>query len=436
MTEVEVVVVGTGLAGLFVASELQARGVDDLVVLGADPAVGGIARTIHTDGYTLEPAVGTLSLPHPHLSPIVARSGVSVTPARSGHRFVYTGGRLLPVRPSPRLLFSPIVGWRGRGRVIVEPFVRTAPPAGDESLTAFLSRRLGPEAGAMAGWLAAGGVYAGNPDELSVRASFPALAALEQRHGSLFAGVRHARRKRRPGTRPIPHVVSGGVAALAEAIRATLADRVRSNAPVDSVRREGDALVVDGVSTIRARSVVVATSPGDAAAILSDPSVARLDGARSAPVTVTWLGGPADDIPGPDGFGVLCGPDPKMSTRGILFESSFDPSRAPRGMRLLKAISGGSANPAFAGRPEAEIVERVTDEVGRMLGRTITPTFTRVVRHFPGIPQYPIGHLDWIASIERGLPSGVHLAGWGYRGVGVSSLASDAVRIANEVAAR
>ena len=74
-------------------------------------------------------------------------------------------------------------------------------------------------------------------------------------------------------------------------------------------------------------------------------------------------------------------------------------------------------------------------ETGRVLGVVPQPSWTRVVRHPDGIPQYDIGHLAWIDrldAITADLP-GLHLAGWGYRGIGVSSLAKHAVELADLV---
>ena len=66
-----------------------------------------------------------------------------------------------------------------------------------------------------------------------------------------------------------------------------------------------------------------------------------------------------------------------------------------------------------------------------MLGVVPQPAWTRVVRHVPGIPQYDIGHLAWLDRLDAvtaTLP-GLYLAGWGYRGIGISSLAKHAAQL-------
>ncbi|MET0830832.1 MAG: NAD(P)-binding protein [Acidimicrobiia bacterium] len=77
---VEVAVVGGGLGGLFTGVELARRGIEAVVLEAAD-VPGGITRTIDVDGYAIEPAAGAVTLPHPHLGPILAAAGVSLHPA-------------------------------------------------------------------------------------------------------------------------------------------------------------------------------------------------------------------------------------------------------------------------------------------------------------------------------------------------------------------
>ena len=106
---IDVAVVGGGLAGLFVATELSRRGIDDLVVLERAGHAGGVARTIRRDGYRLEPGAGSVALPHPHLSPILEHLAVEMVPAIGGTiRHVHVGGRLVALRPGPGLLTAPI----------------------------------------------------------------------------------------------------------------------------------------------------------------------------------------------------------------------------------------------------------------------------------------------------------------------------------------
>ena len=435
---VRVAVIGGGLAGLFTASELMSAGIEDMVVLDEWAKPGGLTRTIQRGGYSLEPAAGTLLLPHPHLSPLLARIGVDVVPAKpsAATRYAYTRGRLVALPASPKALFAPLVPLTAKLRAAAEPFVRTPAQSEDESLDAFLRRRLGDGLGGMLAWLAASGVFAGDPTRLSARAAFPTLAALEGDAGSIIRGGLRRFRQRRPGaTRPTRHVPVGDMTALAETAARDLGERFRGAFTVASLHRDGSGWLVEGPETIRADHVVVASRPQAAAALVGGDLGAVLGRAVSAPVVVVGLGGPTDRVRLPPGFGVLTGPDAGTASLGVLFESSYAPGRAPQGHALAKVIAGGARRPELIDWDDSRIIEHVRGEVEHILGTDIEPSFVEIVRHRAGIPQYEIGHGAWLAEIDRRLGDrpGLHLTGWGYRGVGVGHLAADAVATAGRV---
>ncbi len=432
-----VVVVGGGLAGLFTGVELRRRGVP-VLVLDAAPEPGGVARTITGDGYLLEPAAGTLMLPHPVLSPLLAEIGAEMRPAAPAarRRYVHTGHRLVEVPASPKVIAAPLVSPLAKLRAAAEPLVRARPPAGDESLDAFMKRRFGPGMGEMAAWLAASGVFAGDPARLSAAAAFPAITGLEDEGGSVIrGGIKRARRRPRGAPRAGAHYPVGGMTALAEAAADHLGDSWRPGIEVRSVTGGPGAWLVEGDEPLEAAQVVLAVRPERAATLLGGELAGILGEAVSAPVVVAAMGGTPSEVPIPEGFGALIGPGTGLYTRGILFESSYAPDRAPAGRNLTKIIAGGRIHPELVDWGDAEITDLLCGEAERVLGRRFHPSHVKVVRHRPGIPQYELGHGEWLARIDDALADspGLHFAGWGYRGVGVSHLAVDAVATADRV---
>ena len=199
---------------------------------------------------------------------------------------------------------------------------------------------------------------------------------------------------------------------------------------METIRREGDGWQVEwNGGSEAAPAAVVALAPNQAAGLLPEPLGGLLSGRPTAPVAVIGLGGPEGSFRLPAGFGVLTGPEAGIRALGILFESSYGPGRAPDGHQLAKGIYGGAADPEMMERSDAELVSLMCEELGRVVGTTIEPTWTSVVRS--SIPQYPLGHAAWMDDVDRALAAmpGLHLAGWGYRGIGVSSLGADAVRL-------
>lgn len=430
-----VVIVGAGFSGLFIASELVNAGCDEVLVVDRMLQAGGIARTIARDGYALEPAASTFMLPHPDLSPILERAEINLfRPDISPSRYVYAHDRLVEIQASPRALSAPLLRTRAKLRALAEPLVRTA-GTDDETLLAFCRRRFGDEAGSMLAWLMATGVYAGDPGELAAHAAFPRLTSLEQRAGSVLAGAMAARRARPASTTaPRPHVPVQGMSAVFNALSASLGDRYVPGFTVTTVRPSGRGWRVEGSENLFADAVVMTTHPHHTAAVV-DPELSRhLQRARSAPVVTVGLGG-LGQAPFPSGFGALITPGSLMVTRGLLFESDYAPGRAPEDAWLLKIIVGGSPFPEVASWEDDRLLDVVTAEAERVFDANIYAQFGEVVRHEPGIPQYVTGHANWLVELERLLEvrPGLHLSGWGYRGVGVGDLATEAVRVATNI---
>jgi oxygen-dependent protoporphyrinogen oxidase len=432
----DVIVVGGGLGGLLVASEVARRGGRPLV-LEAGPRAGGVAATLREDGYLLEPAAGSLLLPHLHLTPILDAAGATVVPAppEARHRYVFDRGTLFELG-GPGALATRLVSGRGKLRLLREPWVRPRAGCVDESLQSFLERRLGSEVGRLGATLMAHGVFAGDPSRLSARAAFPAFVAFENRAGSMVRGGLAKARGRPKGTpRPTVHVAPGGMAGLAAELATHLGDGFRPNWAVEAIETDGDGWVVSGPGEEQAPAVVLAIAPATAARLAPEPLAGLLTEASAAPVAVVGIGGPSADVPVPAGFGALIGPDADVRVLGLLLESSYAPGRAPARHRLLKGIYGGAADPSVLALTDEQLVELAVDEAGRILGVPLQPSWTRVIRHLPGIPQYDVGHPAWLDRLDAAVATlaGLHLAGWAYRGIGVSSLAQHAAELAETI---
>ncbi len=432
-----VVVVGGGLAGLLTGVELKRRGME-VTVLEASSSPGGVASTIRDQGYLLEPAAGTLLLPHQELSPILAAAGIKLSeaPTAARRRWVYRKGRLMELKDSPAIMASPVLSAWAKLRALREPWISQSVTDTDESLLGFATRRFGPELGPLLATVMAHGVFAGDPASMSARGAFPRLVALEDNAGSVVkGGIRRMKQRPRSAPRAIAHFAPEGMRSVAEALANSLGVRFRSSWPVERISRDGTEWIVEGPGRLRARSVIVALAPAEAVRLVPAAIGAVLRQGVSAPVAVVGLGGRAADVPVPPGFGFLTGPGEDIHALGMLFDSEYATGRAPAGCRLVKAIYGGAADPGVMTLDDGALVRLAAKELGRALGRTVYPSWTWVTRHAQGIPQYGIGHPEFLArlDVELGGYPGLYVTGWGYRGIGVSSLAGDAVRVADLV---
>ena len=483
--ELDAVVVGAGITGLAAAFRL-ARAGRSVALVEASERVGGCIET-----WTPETAEGrwlfelgpnTVLGGAPALESLLADAGLAgerlVADPAAGKRYLRRRFRLRPLPRGPLgLLATPLLSARGKLRLLREPWA-PAPPAGEESVADFARRRLGAEALDVLVAPFVSGLWAGDPERLSLAHAFPRLAALEREHGSLLRGMlrsgRPAERGREPSVKPpAPEPVErsrgpdgpngspgagrrqkrarrglfslrGGLESLprrlAEAIRdsaATPGAGVHTGAPCRRLAPEGDRLRIEtAAGEFLAPRAILAVPAVPAAEILAEATGGAsraLADLPAAPVVTVALGYRRADVAHPlDGFGFLAPRGEGLSILGCLFPSSLFPGRAPAGHVALTAIAGGRTTPGLPDLPDAELLALVRTDLAHTLGVRGEPVVTRIRRWLPGIPQYELAHARFVElarRIEADLP-GLTLAGTYLGGVSLPDRVAEADRAA------
>jgi oxygen-dependent protoporphyrinogen oxidase len=432
---VRVVVLGRGISGLAAAHFLTRAGHD---VMSIDPAAepGGFMRSERVDGFLCEIGPQALLDGPAETRQLIADAGLESRLVRAQptarRRFIHARGRLQALPGSPiALVRSGLLSWRGKLRLLREPFLRNSAPDGDESVLAFGTRRFGEEAARALVATAVIGIYAGDAADLSAPSALPRLAALERTHGSVIRGAIKQRRSGGGFGKPVSF--PDGLQELARALDRQLGAR-RIVAGAERIERQGQGwrvAISGGAPPIDADAVVVATGAGPAAALL-DPlapaAASALRQVRQAPAAVVCLGFRGADI-GIDlrAYGFLVARDPAVggapsTVLGCQYESSIFAGRAPEGAVLLRAILGGTFDPGVVDESDEVIRARTVADLRRLAGLTREPDFVRIWRHRDAIPQYALGHAALVAAVDADLARhpGLHLIGHTLRGVGLN----------------
>jgi oxygen-dependent protoporphyrinogen oxidase len=303
-------------------------------------------------------------------------------------------------------------------------------PNGDESLGAFVSRRLGREAYENLIEPLMSGIYAGDGDRLSLASTFPYLRDLELKHGSLARGALQMRRlsagRSVQGSRSAFLTPTTGLAEIIEALLASLRGLdLRLDAPVSQLRPAGSGfdVVLESGAVLGAEAVILATPAFVTARLLEglDPAMAsaldRIPYASTATVSLAYR---ESDLPRAlDGYGYVI---PRREGRRALactWTSTKFPHRAPEGCALLRVFVG-RAGQALSWT-EADLLSLARRELELTLGITAAPLFHRVFIWEKAMPQYDLGHPALLEAVEARLEAypGLALAGNGYRGIGI-----------------
>jgi len=421
----DTLVVGAGISGLATAFGLARRG-HAVEVLDAGSKPGGVIGSVRHEGALYETGPNSALDTTPLIGELIAAAGVGAerlaASASADTRFVVKNGRPVALPMSPgAILATPLFSPLAKARLALEPFIPRQPADREEVIAHFVRRRLGREFLDYAIEPFVAGIYAGDPERLSVPAAFPKLHALEQRYGSLLVGAVLGARQRRKRAETAKNTAKsfsfrGGMQVLTDAL-ARGVGRVTLEARVVSVSRlsDGSFLVVydkDGETLTRhARSVVLAVPAGEAARLaypLAPEATLALQEIEYPPVTVVATAYHREDVTHPlDGFGFLAPRVEHRAVLGSLFSSSMFDGRAPEGQVLLTSFVGGRRNPELALAEDATIFGKIAAEHRSLLGVRAPALWNALTRWPRAIPQYGPGHLDRIAHVanaERAVP--------------------------------
>jgi oxygen-dependent protoporphyrinogen oxidase len=411
-----VAVLGAGISGLTAAHQLMRQG-HEVVVLDRRASPGGRIHTEQRDGFLVEHGPNSMISPAAGAEMLIASLGLA--PQRLDkssevrHRYLVRNGRThaLPIDPVG-FFSSNFFSLRGRLRLLAEPFIGRGPD--DESVADFVRRRFGQELLDYVFDPLIGGIYAGNPEQLSMAALLPRLKQLELRYGSVVRGVAaKAMAGMDPRFDPRRRTLFSfrkGMATLPRQLANSLGPRLHSGIRVEGLRPEAGggfrlSLREHGRATSLCVDGIVVALPAYAAAKVLAPLGPDIAPALAAiehpPLAVMALGYRRAQIAHPlDGLGVLTPTVERRNILGFLFSSTLFSGRAPDDHVLLTAYVGGARQPELALLPRDELISLVRAEAGSLLGAMGSPCFESVRYWRHGLPQPGLEHTRRLQALH------------------------------------
>lgn len=451
----KILVIGGGISGLACAWRLRQLGLP-VLLLERGRRFGGVIDTVRHDSFRFD--VGPQSFTNtPALSALIDELGLTgelVSADPRAPRYILQHRLLVPAPLSPlKLLFTPLLSLGTKLRIASEPFRHTLPPDADESIAAFVRRKFAPDllTNLVAPFVS--GVWAGDPEKLSLASSFPSLRRLEQRYGSIIRGAMKQRGSS-GGKRPSLCNFPGGLSTLVHAIASRLADSAFTETEIAAIRRApapqnpGFDVTYDvhgATQSLTVAAIIIATPADETGRLLREiePEFAKLLGRiEYASVAQVSSGFGVEQISywnserGLEGFGFLVPRSEGLRLLGTVWNSSLFPDRAPHGMASFTSFLGGMTDPLILSSTPEQIAATANSELSSVLGITGEPAAQHVSRWERAIPQYNIGH-EAILSAVRDLASrtpGLFLAGNYFAGPSMGACVEHANAVAGEVA--
>jgi oxygen-dependent protoporphyrinogen oxidase len=447
------VIIGAGVSGLVAAHRLKKMGRDPLLVESSGH-IGGVIQSREVEGFLIECGPNSLRGSHEFLDLVeeLNLTGELITADPRAPAYVYADGRLqaVPMSP-PALVKTKLISNAAKLRLLREPFVKARREGGEESVASFVRRRLGGEILERMVEPFLSGVYAGDPEELSVQACFPKLAEFEAEAGGVLRGALRAAKQSRKeaggqkrSLRPYRLCsFRNGLSALPEALSESLGDSLLTRARIIDISSTGGFEIKiehrGEIKTVNSSTLAISTPAYVTARLLGGIApeiaalVAEIPYVSIASVPLAYR---TEQIARKlDGFGFLAPRGEGLRTLGSIWNSSLFAGRAPEGWVCLTNFIGGATDAEAIKLSDEELIRIVHDDLSKVLGVSGKARRLPITRYERAIPQYALGHaarVERIESMLRDIP-GLWIAGNYLRGISLGDCIKQAERVAVDI---
>jgi oxygen-dependent protoporphyrinogen oxidase len=464
-----IAIVGAGIAGLstayYLARSSQQGGQQlEIVLLEKGGRLGGSILTEQADGFLMEGGPDCFISEKPWALHLCRELGLEQevigTNQQVRRTFILLKGGLHEI-PEGFMLLAPTSLWPfvksslfslpGKARMGLDLILPRKKSDAEESLGAFVRRRLGREALERIAEPLVAGIHAGDPETMSLQSTFPRFIDLEQGHRSLIWGM-YQRKKQFAHLRPrytmfitLRHGMEGLITALENTLSPRIISLEQGVVGVEKItgkpsQRPRYRLRLPGKKkAMEADAVVLATPAFATAELLQGISgdiahqLSTIPYVSTATINLAYdrsqIGHPLD------GYGFVV---PRLEKRSIMaatFSSVKFTGRAPEGKVLLRCFVGGAKNEDIVSWGDAELLAAVRGDIEDILRIKGEPLLQRICRWKKAMPQYTLGHEKKLSSIEQGLAKhpGLFLTGSAYRGIGISDCIHEGGLIAQKI---
>lgn len=444
-----VAIIGAGITGLTTGFLLDQDGVD-VTIFEKSGDTGGVIQSIRKDGWLLERGPNTVMAKDEQLWELIEQLELSDQITRPGpeasRRYIVKNGTPQALPTSLwEFIRTSIISTSAKFRLFKEPFIAKSDEP--ETIADFFERRLGREVLDYAVNPFVAGIYAGDPQKLSIRHTLSKVYELEQEYGSIVKGMA----KSGGGSKSKPSSSShkkglisfkNGIQQLPQTMQQRLGEAVQFGSPVTRVTSHIGKWKVHANNNSTEFDALVYTAPlhklSSIDFALEQPELLeKLHTLPYAPIATIGLGFRRSQIQHSlGGFGMLVPEVEPFNILGCLFSSSLFEGRAPEDHILLTCFVGGDRNPEHLEYTDQELYRLVMEDLQALLGCSGDPVFQSLHRWQQAIPQYYMDYQDYLDDMEvlEEKNPGFFLAGSFREAVSVPGCISNAHETAASVA--
>lgn len=447
-------VIGAGISGLTTAYLLYKKGFE-VIVFDKNDKVGGSIETVSEQGFLFDRGPNSALETTPVIGYLVdelnLKDELIYANKKGNKRYILKNNKLHPLPMSPQgFIKTKLFSTKAKLRLFAEPLIGRSDDGYYQSVAEFVTRRLGNEFLDYAINPFVAGVYAGKPEELSVKSAFPKLYALEEKYGGLIIGTIRSireRRKRAEVAKQSAKMISfkDGMQTLPMALANALGQNVVTSAQVVSVDKDESGYSLTyrlkgSFKTIEC-DAVLSTVPAFSAIDLFtkyDPELkTHLESIYYPPVLVYYIVYKKENVgQALDGFGFLIPAKENKSFLGAIWSSIIFPGRTDENTAAFTIFIGGSRNPEFVDEPREALLDRVRKDFEGLMKINGNPVYSAERFWEKAIPQYRLGYIEhenYFEKFEKKNP-GLFLSGNYRGGISVGDCIKNAELVAKKIA--
>jgi oxygen-dependent protoporphyrinogen oxidase len=432
----KIAILGGGISGLTSAWTLQNRHPGaEITLYESSDRLGGWIQTTDIGGYLFEKGprscrtngtgIHTLQL----AKELNLLDEIIIPSPEAFIRYLYIGGKL---KMLPNGLFSFLTTpWllKHLPAIIKEPFNRQRADH-EETVVEFFTRRFSRRFCDQLIDPMVAGIYAGDVNQLSMKAAFPSVDQWEKKSGSVLKGVFTSKRQKLEDPQLAAIQSQGlftfkqGMETLVHALKSKLQIDIRTGTPVVKIKSQSDRVEIHTPHDSEAYDHVISSLP---AHTLLPMMGEEISGLSFTSLAVIHIGYKQQVLQYP-GFGYLIPSSEKNPLLGVVFDSMAFPeqNRNPNETRMT-VMMGGAHRKEIIDLSTEEIKQLALEGVEKQLGVKTSPDVAQCYVYKNAIPQYLPGHGNMVEKVSKLWPN-ITILGNSFHGVSVNDCIASARR--------
>ena len=402
-------IIGAGISGLSLGCFLKANQFPEkqFFIFESSNRCGGVIQTIQEQGYKIETAATLFPYGKAACFQLCEILGLEdkVIQPQNKDRYLYFNNRLQTISKNSFKIIGSL-SWGEKFFLLKNFFMIRQKNAKNENLKEFFTRHFGREIFDKIIEPLLAGIYAGNPQKLSLAACFPQLKKLEQKYTSVLRGIILEKKQNLQFSS-----FQNGMQQLTDSMGNYLASNIVYSTKLEKISFQKKKIFCHFLYNSSTRKIlafdkVVLSIPAFAAAeVLKNTSAfPELQKINSTSLVVCALGYQREKVQSffPKGLGFLVPAIVSKDLLGGFFNSNIFPYyRSKKEDFLVQLMLGGERNKEIVEVSDSQILQKAKDSLKNIFQITTNFNYSKIIRWKKAIPQYNLGHLAILDNLKK-----------------------------------